>query len=212
MELPVKTQVECKDGVCGQSVCVVMDPIDDKVTHVVVQEDEAPHNEYMVPVHLTSRTIAGTLLLSINKAQLKGMTLFKRTKYIAERMPEIGSPSGGILVNMGSMYYWPHVTPERRMEVPVVEYNVPEGEITLERGTRVEATDGNVGQVDELVLSNTNKKITHLVMREGHLWGRKEVVIPVSAIKKVNGDKVFLNLNKNQIEKLPAFPVKRRWL
>ena len=118
---------------------------------------------------------------------------------------------GGIENNMGVMYYWPYVTPERMIEVPIDEYNVPEGETALERGTRVKASDGYVGQVDELVINNKTKKITHLVMREGHLWGRKEVVIPVSAIDKVNEEIVSLKLSKDQIEKLPAFPVMRRW-
>ncbi len=210
MEIPVQTQVECKDGVCGHSVCVLIDPIDEKVTHVVIEENEAPHYEYMVPINLTSRSIAGTLVLRISKAQLKTMDIFKRTKYVRENMPD-GFAYGGIGGNLGGMYYWPYVTPERMVEVPIEEYNVPVGETTLERGTRVEATDGYVGQVDELVINNATKKITHLVMREGHLWGRKEVVIPVSAIAKANGDAVSLKLDKDQIEKLPVFPVQRRW-
>ncbi len=210
MEIPVETQVECKDGVCGQSVCVLIDPTNEKVTHVVIEEDEAPHNEYLVPIKLTSRSIEGTLVLTIDKAQLKTMDLFKRTKYIRENMPD-SDAYGGIENNMGSMYYWPYVTPEKMVEVPIDEYNVPEGDTALERGTRVKASDGYVGQVDELVINNTTKNITHLVMREGHLWGRKEVVIPVSAIEKVNEETVSLKLSKDQIEKLPAFPVKRRW-
>ncbi len=210
MEIPVQTQVECKDGVCGQSVCVLIDPIDETVTHVVIEEDEAPHNEYLVPIKLTSRSIEGTLVLTINKAQLKTMDLFKRTKYIREKVPD-SYAYGGIQNNMGAMYYWPYVTPERQVEVPIEEYTVPEGETALERGTQIKATDGYVGQVDELVINDKTKRITHLVMREGHLWGRKEVVIPVSAIQKVNEEIVSLNLDKDQIEKLPVFPLKRRW-
>jgi sporulation protein YlmC with PRC-barrel domain len=210
MEVPVQTQVECKDGVCGHSVCVLIDPTDDEVTHVIIEENEAPHNEYLVPIKDTSRTIAGTLVLNISRAQLKTMDLFKRTHYIREKVPYIYD-HGGIEEAMGAMYYWPYVTPDRNVEVPVEEYNIPEGGTALERGTRVKATDGYVGKVDELVINNRTKRITHLVMREGHLWGRKEVVIPVSAITKANGDTVSLNLDKDQIERLPVFPVKRNW-
>ena len=80
MEIPVQTQVECKDGLCGQSVCVLIDPTDEKVTHVVIEEDEAPHNEYLVPIELTSRSIEGTLVLSIDKAQLKTMDVIQTDK------------------------------------------------------------------------------------------------------------------------------------
>jgi len=53
--------------------------------------------------------------------------------------------------------------------------------------------------------------ITHLVMREGHLWGQKDVIIPLSAIGEPREDTVFLKLDKHQIESLPTFPVHRRW-
>ena len=65
MEIPVQSQIECKDGLCGHSVGVVIDPIDDKLTHVVIQEDDAPYNEYMVPIKLASRSVTGTLIIGI---------------------------------------------------------------------------------------------------------------------------------------------------
>ena len=48
-------------------------------------------------------------------------------------------------------------------------------------------------------------------MREGHLFGQKDVIIPLSAVGDAREDTVFLNLNKHQIESLPTFPVQRRW-
>ncbi len=81
----------------------------------------------------------------------------------------------------------------------------------MHRGARVEATDGYVGKVDEFVVNPENGHITHLVMREGHLWGKKDVIIPLSAMGETRGDTVFLKLDKAQIEALPTFPVHRRW-
>jgi hypothetical protein len=48
-------------------------------------------------------------------------------------------------------------------------------------------------------------------MREGHLWGKKDVIIPVSAISKSSAEIVYLNLDKHQIEALPTFPLQRDW-
>jgi hypothetical protein len=53
--------------------------------------------------------------------------------------------------------------------------------------------------------------ITHLVMREGHLWGQRDVFIPISAISKYRGDTLSLNLDKQQIESLPTYKVHRHW-
>jgi hypothetical protein len=48
-------------------------------------------------------------------------------------------------------------------------------------------------------------------MREGHLWGKKDITIPVSEIEQIDEDVVRLKLDKESIEKLPAISVSRRW-
>lgn len=88
---------------------------------------------------------------------------------------------------------------------------IPHGELAMQRGTRVEATDGYVGKVDEFVINPKNGHITHLVMREGHLWGQKDVIIPLSGMGDTREDTVFLKLNKSQVESLPTFQVNRHW-
>lgn len=88
---------------------------------------------------------------------------------------------------------------------------VPPGELAVQRGAQVEATDGRVGHVDEFVVNPENGNITHLVMRTGHLWGKKDVIIPVSEMGETRDGTVFVKLDKNQIEVLPSFPLNRRW-
>jgi hypothetical protein len=46
-------------------------------------------------------------------------------------------------------------------------------------------------------------------MREGHLWGKKEVTIPVSAVDFADADTVYLKLDKKDVKALPAVSVKR---
>jgi sporulation protein YlmC with PRC-barrel domain len=111
----------------------------------------------------------------------------------------------------GSYYYLPYVDPEMTVQVPVEHKQIPSGELAVHRGTRVESTDGYVGHINEFVVNPKSGHITHLVMREGHLWGQKEVIIPVSAMGDALGDTVFLKLDKQQIESLPTFPLHRRW-
>lgn len=211
MEIPLNAQVECTDGVCGRSVYVLVDPLVDKVTNLVVKEISSPNTEYIVPVEVISATIADTIQLRCSKAELEKMTPFVQTEYIAEKLPDIDFMYAGGVYGMGSYYYLPYVTPEITVQVPVEHRQIPLGELALKRGTRVEATDGYVGKVDEFVVSPKNGHITHLVMREGHLWEKKDVIIPVSAMGETREDTVFLKLDKHQIESLPTFPVNRRW-
>jgi len=44
--------------------------------------------------------------------------------------------------------------------------------------------------------------MTHVLLQEGHLWGRKKVAIPVSAVTGVENG-IRLNLTKEQVEDLP---------
>ena len=50
MEIPLQAQVECTDGVCGRSVYVLINPLVEQVTHLVVKDDSFPNTEYIVPV------------------------------------------------------------------------------------------------------------------------------------------------------------------
>ena len=45
-------------------------------------------------------------------------------------------------------------------------------------------------------------RVTHVLLQEGHLWGRKKVSIPVSAVTGVENG-IRLSLTKKQVEDLP---------
>ena len=211
MEIPLGAQVECTDGVCGRSVYVLINPVVDQVTHLVVSEDSS-HTQYMVPIEVVSETIADTIQLRCSQAALKQMDPFVKTAFIEEQVPAIDFATGsGMAYGMGSHYYRPYVTPEVTVRVPVEQMQIPFGELAVQRGTRVEATDGYVGHVDEFVVDAVGSHMTHLVLREGHLWGQKDVIIPLSAMGDTRQDTVFLKLDRQQIAALPNFPLHRRW-
>jgi sporulation protein YlmC with PRC-barrel domain len=147
-------------------------------------------------------------------AGLEKMDPFVKTTFIEERVSDRNYGYGGGIYGMGSYFYVPYVTPKTTVYAHMEKQQIPPGELAVRRGTRVEATDGYVGHVDEFVVNPENGHITHLVMREGHLWGQKDVIIPVSAMAamgKTVEDTVVLTLDKRQVESLPTFPVNRRW-
>jgi sporulation protein YlmC with PRC-barrel domain len=78
--------------------------------------------------------------------------------------------------------------------------------VALHRGARVKATDGYVGQVAEFVVDPISEQITHVVVREGHPWERKDVSIPISQVERVEGDTVCLKVDKHSVEVLAAVP------
>ena len=52
------------------------------------------------------------------------------------------------------------------------------------------------------MIDRTSHHATHLLLEEGHLWGRKQVAIPIGSVTGVDGG-IHLDLSKQQVEDLP---------
>jgi len=50
---------------------------------------------------------------------------------------------------------------------------IPRGEVTIRRGDPVRATDGEIGRVAGLVIGTPTGEVTHVLLEEGHLWGKR---------------------------------------
>ena len=81
---------------------------------------------------------------------------------------------------------------------------LPAGEVDVRRGDPVHATDGSIGRVQGLVVDPSDRHVTHLLLEEGHLWGKKRVAIPIGAVEEVAADGARLSLTKDQVRELPA--------
>jgi uncharacterized membrane protein len=75
----------------------------------------------------------------------------------------------------------------------------------------VEALDGVIGQVGELLIDPKSGEITHFLLMKGHGGGQKEVAIQVSSIDRLEEEVIHLKIDKAQINGLPSLPVKRAW-
>ena len=88
---------------------------------------------------------------------------------------------------------------------------VPAGELAIHRGDPVRATDGQVGHVGEFIVDSDSGYISHMVLQKGHLWGKREVTLELSLINKVEDGVIYLNVDKDGVEQLPAVKVKRHY-
>ena len=85
---------------------------------------------------------------------------------------------------------------------PIVQDVVPLGEADVDRGDPVHALDGEIGRVQGLLVDPDDHRVTHVLLQEGHLWGRKKVAIPASAVTGVENG-IWLSLTKKQVQDLP---------
>ena len=80
---------------------------------------------------------------------------------------------------------------------------VPKGEVELRRASAVISADGHsLGEVDGFVV-DADENITHFVLERGHLWGRKEITIPIGAVARIENDVVHVALSKDEVGALP---------
>lgn len=80
---------------------------------------------------------------------------------------------------------------------------VPEGQVAIHRNAFVEATDGRAGEIDAFAVDQGTGQITHVMLHHGHLWAKRHVAVPASAIDHMLADAVVLNLDKAAVSGLP---------
>ena len=202
INVPLNAKVIGTDGPSGESTCLIVNPVNQTVTHVVVKEKFVPHTEFMVPLERITESTVDTIQLDCTSAELKQMEAFIGTQFVKtdHYMPYYGTDT---------MMAWPYTTAEG-VDLPAEYEKIPAGSLAVRKGTYVQATDGPVGKVDELLLDQESGQVTHLVLREGHLWGKKVVALPVSIVDEVKGEEVFLKVDKQAVGELPAIPVKQQ--
>jgi sporulation protein YlmC with PRC-barrel domain len=200
MDISIDSKVHCKDGECGRITCVIVNPVTEDLTHIVIKEKDFPYEERLVPIKLIQCAVSDCVLLNCFKADFSHMGHFIKHEYV-ELDKSFGSYPAGRYV------YLPYASPINEDFVDVEHERIPAGELAIHRGAVVQATDGQVGKVDEFLTEQIDGHITHLIMREGHIWDQKEVSIPVSEIDHVEDDIVYLKTSKNEIAALPTVPL-----
>ena len=205
-EFVIGSQVSCTDGACGELLRIVVDPVAYKLTHLVVAPRLARERGRLVPVDLVESAAPESVHLRCDRARFE-------TLDEAEEKDFLPGADGSWRYTQEDMVSWPYygLADEERAEGldnphVVTQDRVPEGETQVRRGDRVQATDGEIGRVHGLVVEPKDHRVTHILLERGHLWGQREVAIPVSAVAGVDGG-VQLTLTKDQVRDLPPVAV-----
>jgi len=201
MDLPMKAKVYAGDEACGESVCIVLNPATKRVTDLVVRLYDAHDKQVLVTLNHIQEVTEDEIRLDLKLEQVRKLTSFQSTDFFEVKEEPVE-------VNVGPYVMWPYVVPESHW-IPVETEMIPANELAIRRGETVISTQGPVGKVDEFLIDPASEKITHLVLREGHLWGKRDVLIPLSAISHMYEDEVKLKLDKEQIGTLPQIPIHR---
>lgn len=214
VEFTIGAAVTCEDGECGVVRRVIIDPATRRVTHLAVGPAHRPHAGHLVPVELVDSASAREVRLRCTRAHLDALESDEevdvepgRFSYETQRDLVVFSRRG---------IFGGGVRPEdvdgMALTVPlaprgVEEDNLPPGEGELWRGQPVHASDGPVGHVRGVVVDPGIRQVTHVLLDEGHMWEKKEVAIPIAAVRDVVDDGVHLSITRAEVGDLPPVDV-----
>jgi PRC-barrel domain len=213
----IGAEVSCEDGVCGNLSRVVLDPVRQVLTYLVVETSKRSGTGRLVPtdlvessgdaIRLHCTTAHFDTLEDAEETQLltgvDGQWGYNQDQMLA--LPYFGLGMGGMGLGMGAAgmgLTGGPVGPES-----VTYDKVPLGDVEVRRGQHVLTTDGRIGRVQGLVIDKSDFHVTHLLLDEGHLWGEREVAIPISAVTHIDEEGAHLNLSKSDVHDLPAVDV-----
>ncbi len=207
----IGADVRCADGVCGKVTHVVVDPVKRAVTQLVVEPRHRPGLGRLVPLDRVDAATPKEVRLRCTRAEFDHLGFAEDTDF---------APRTGLDQYSGysaeQMLMWPYYSPiggegmpQTREDEPTgAAGSLPPGEVEVRRNKRVYATDGEIGRVEGLVIDSGSHRVSHVLLQEGHLFGRREVAIPIGAVTGVV-DEVQLNLTKQQVENLSAVNTNR---
>jgi len=197
-QFTIGSDVTGSDGTCGELRRVVVDPVARALTHLVVEEKHRQGTGHLVPIDLVGSSGAEIHLLC-TVAQFEALEDAEDTQFLPGASGQWGYGQDQMLsqpyygLGMGGMGMGMSPGPQ-----PITSDRVPVGEVEVRRGEHVHATDGPIGKVQGLIVDPSDHHVTHVLLDEGHLWGKKRVAIPIGAVSGVD-DGVQLNLTKDEV-------------
>ena len=207
-EIPLDATVVCLDGEYGKSSHIIIEQNSQKVTHFVVKQSNLlESHKHLVPIEAVVETTPESIHLSCTKEELAAMPPFTETQFlnpVTYKYEALKNFSDEAIANRSSYLMWSD-TPLGSQDIfsmPIEKELIPEGEIAIHRGASIEATDGHIGRVEEFLVDSQDKHLTHLVLQEGHLWHKKELTLPMSAIAKMDEEYIYLKLDKEAVKAL----------
>jgi sporulation protein YlmC with PRC-barrel domain len=202
--LVIGNEALCSDGYRGEVRAVVIDPDARTVTHIVVEPDGRAGLARLVPLDLVE-VASGQIQLRCTQPEFMKLDAAEET--LAEFAVGQTVPVQ-LLVPGWRGADGPSADGGSIMRIPEKETIdvVPDGEVEEHGGDHVHATDGDIGQVRAFQIDPGSGQLTHLLLKEGHVWGRKDVAIPFDKVAGFDGG-IRLTVTKQQVRDLAAVDI-----
>lgn len=191
LDLALDAPVAATDGPLGRLAHVILNPESGAATHLVVREDALPNALRLVPKKYIGRADAHGVSLTIPRKRAGELKEYIQADYYP--------PSFFLGLAKAEETNLPFAPSGWTFEHPAT----PEGSVALAGHEPVLATDGKVGRVDGVLADPHTGRVTHLLLRRGHLWGAREVQVPAGLVSRYEAGQVILSADKATVGALP---------
>ncbi|MNK45618.1 hypothetical protein D3C87_643830 [compost metagenome] len=83
----------------------------------------------------------------------------------------------------------------------IEHHHIPDGEIELKAGIPVLCSDGECGEIDQLLIDPEQERATGFIVRKGFFFTH-DVAVPLSWVRALDVDGVHLKASRDQLTKL----------
>jgi uncharacterized protein YrrD len=216
MDLNIGATVRCSDGEAGTLEKVVVGRDTGNVTHLIVSRGLLAVRHIVVPREKIARTDHHGVWLDMTIEELEKQPDVVESHLVAPS--EDWKPPEHL--KEGEEVWWgtnpeiasgpPYMMPLSSSSEPLLveeTVNVPLQSLSLSEGTVVEASDGRIGKIDEIIFDPTTNRATHIVVRQG-LFTPHDLAIPVDDIVDATEERVVIKGTKEELAKMPEHVAK----
>jgi osmotically-inducible protein OsmY len=206
MELLIGACVLCQDGEAGRLRYVVVDPVTDAITDLIVEHGHLLKRNIVVPLGWVARSDAEQIVLDAALDDLKTLPIYREVEYM--RPDPTYRPVHGHRLEDTRVWMGPYaeIGGGRPYFVERVRLGIGADEsVLIQRGLRVFASDGHkIGTIHHLV-ADEQHRLAHVVIRGGDVLHREYRMVPVDQIETISEAGVQLKVDVAALEQAPRY-------
>ena len=190
--IPLYAPVYGVDHPCGRTTSILINRQTQRVTHLVVKEVPASRVERLVPIEAVKKTSPAAVHLRCSRDEFSRMEPFVEIDSRTEMIPDYENAAG-------VAWMTPYV-PLRQVRIETRSKKIPCGDVALQHGVRVQASDGSMGIVTGLRVEPASKRVKRLVVEPSLPLAHEQIVVPITLIERAEENIIFLRLDKHSLK------------
>jgi uncharacterized protein YrrD len=201
MNLEIGADVLGPDGKLGTLTQIVIEPLGERVTHVIVERGGLHPWVKVVPTETLTHTENARVWTRLTLPEMEALPDYLS---LSESGTAPAMPSDVPLADLHPVgLLWPSnvlgwYLPSHQSSTPAPpQANLPPGTHGLKAGTEVHGRDGKVGHLDEVVYDQESGRATGMIIRKGFFFAR-ELEAPIDWVEAIN-DTIRLSVRRDEI-------------